>query len=80
VKRGGLKLVEYVVGGRHTQTQLFDLEADPWELRNLAGDPAHAAKLREMRRELVRLRDEWGDLDSMWGRTYWSGYSTPAAP
>jgi arylsulfatase A-like enzyme len=80
VKKGGRKLVEYVVGGRRTETQLFDLESDPWELRNLADDQAHAADLVELRRELVRLRDEWGDLDSVWGRTFWSGYSTPAAP
>jgi N-sulfoglucosamine sulfohydrolase len=30
-------------------TQLFDLEADPWELVNLADDPAY----REIREELA---------------------------
>jgi choline-sulfatase len=41
------------------QIQLFDVEQDPWEMRNLAGDPEHAAtvamldaKLRELMREL----------------------------
>ena len=29
--------------------QLFDLRADPMEQKNLATDPAHAAKLAEMR-------------------------------
>jgi arylsulfatase A-like enzyme len=35
--------------------ELYDLEADPWELHNLAADPAHAVRLRELRATL----DEW---------------------
>ncbi len=38
--------------------QLFDLEADPEELRDLAGDPAHAATLARLE---ARLREELGD-------------------
>lgn len=33
---------------------LFDTEADPHEIRNLAGDPAYAGQLDKMRRELDR--------------------------
>ncbi len=32
--------------------QLHDLSADPWETKNLAGDPAHAARLAEFRERL----------------------------
>jgi arylsulfatase A-like enzyme len=42
------KLIWYPIGNRY---QLFDLEADPQEMRDLAGDPAHA-----------RLRSDLADL------------------
>jgi uncharacterized sulfatase len=35
--------------------ELYDTEADPYELHNVAADPAHAAKLAELRTEC----DEW---------------------
>jgi choline-sulfatase len=37
--------------------QLFDMQSDPWETRNLASDPAHAGSVREHRRLLA----EWED-------------------
>ncbi len=41
--------------------ELYDLEADRWEVSNLAGDPAHSAKLESMRAKLrstmVSVRD-----------------------
>lgn len=66
------KLIEYVPQTRQQKdgsslavgtraTQLFDLANDPWETRNLADDPAHADQLRRLRRQLLRLREQYGD-------------------
>lgn len=35
--------------------ELYDLQADPYEFRNLAGDPAHGGELQTLQRRL----DEW---------------------
>jgi arylsulfatase A-like enzyme len=75
VKDGQFKLIEYVTGGQHSMTQLFDLISDPWETTNLAGDPGQAETLVRLRRELARWRDAWGDPDSPWGKTFWQGYA-----
>ncbi len=37
------------------EIEFYDLEQDPWELNNLAGDPAYRDRLREH----VRLLEEW---------------------
>jgi arylsulfatase A-like enzyme len=67
------KLIEYVVAGvRHTQ--LFDLQADPWELVNLAADPACAEHLARLRGLLRRWRDELGDDQEGMGAVFWRGY------
>jgi arylsulfatase A-like enzyme len=68
------KLVEYVVNGRRSMTQLFDLQADPWEQCNLAPDPAHAVEVARLRAELLRLRDGSGDRDTRWGQQFWSAW------
>src|SRR6185503_3398898 len=42
--------------------ELYDLEADPHEIENLAGSPQHAETLARLRTALERWIDESGDL------------------
>lgn len=54
------KLIEYAVGDSR-RTQLFNLQADPWELRDLAADPAHRGRLDALRARLRAAMVEAGD-------------------
>lgn len=42
--------------------QLFDLKSDPWELKDLSGDPARAQNLAELKQALARQMDEFSDV------------------
>jgi uncharacterized sulfatase len=46
---------------RRPAEELYDLGADPWELRNLAADPAHAGTLAGLRADLDGWMREEGD-------------------
>jgi arylsulfatase A-like enzyme len=54
------KLIEYYSEGDYWE--LFDLEKDPNELRNLYGDRAYRAVETELKAELLRLRREYRDV------------------
>ena len=47
------------------QEELFDCEADPHEINNLADDPAYTEKLAELRKECERWMDEIEDVGRM---------------
>ncbi|MEO1449095.1 MAG: sulfatase [Bacteroidota bacterium] len=60
------------------EEEVFDTQADPHELRNLADDPAYAAKLAKLRAECERWLNAVGDkgeipepdlIRQMWGGT-----------
>jgi arylsulfatase A-like enzyme len=71
VRTADWKLILYNVKGKET-TQLFDMRHDALEMRNLAGDPAQASRIRELRALLKKWMAETQDrvdLDKPnWGR------------
>jgi arylsulfatase A-like enzyme len=56
------KLIRYPLADK---TQLFDLQTDPQEMTNLAGLPAHAAKLKELIGVLQSQQQQFGDAASL---------------
>jgi N-sulfoglucosamine sulfohydrolase len=60
--------------------ELYDLKADPHEQRNLAADPAQAARLREMRAELERWLHEQGDRRTVFNEPRLLSDSTSYGP
>jgi hypothetical protein len=56
------------VKGKRT-TQLFDLEDDPLEFRNLVNTRDYVPHFQRLRKELLRWKDELGDKS-----TFWEGY------
>jgi len=43
--------------------ELFDLEKDPHEMKNVYADPAYAPVVKELKTELLRLKESCGDSD-----------------
>ena len=56
VRSGRYKLIEFSVDGRR-RTELYDVEADPAETENLAGDSDHDETLDRLREELAHWRE-----------------------
>jgi N-sulfoglucosamine sulfohydrolase len=48
--------------------ELYDLAADPFELRNLAADPRHAARLVALRADLDAWMKQQGDTQTVYGK------------
>jgi len=45
------------------QWELFDLKEDPYEMKNVYSDPAHADIMKNLKAELYRLKKELKDDD-----------------
>jgi len=58
VRTGEHKLIVYP---QAKQTQVFDIQKDPWEVHNLADDPKHAALRRDLEGRLKKMQKELDD-------------------
>jgi arylsulfatase A-like enzyme len=58
VRHGDWKLIRYP---KVNVTQLFNMRDDPDEMNNLAANPAHAAKVRELMNRLAQQQKHFGD-------------------
>ena len=67
----GWKLILYNVHNKDT-IQLFNLNEDPWETRNLAADPSYAKKIEVLKKQLnAQMRESGDTLDlekENWGK------------
>jgi N-sulfoglucosamine sulfohydrolase len=48
--------------GRRPAEEFYDSATDPWEVRNLIDDPAHADRIADLRRHLAEWMEATGDL------------------
>lgn len=53
--------------------EFYDISKDPWELKNLANDPAYATKIRALTDELYRWMTQQGDEGAPIDRIYPKG-------
>lgn len=59
--------------GRRPAEELYDLKTDPWQVRNLAADPSHAAVKKQLWSRLDSYLRSTGD-PRIEGRDPWQGY------
>ena len=57
--------------------ELYDLRSDPWEVRNLASDPAYGLELAAMRTRLADWEERTGDQGRI--PETWAMYDSTAA-
>ncbi|MFW6336954.1 MAG: sulfatase-like hydrolase/transferase, partial [Phycisphaeraceae bacterium] len=77
VSDGKHKLIEYAVDG-HRRTQLFDLEQDPWETKDLIDHPDQGETVTRLRKEVEKWREELNDHWEPQGGVFWQTYDQPA--
>jgi N-sulfoglucosamine sulfohydrolase len=54
----GRRIEDYV---HRTKFELYDLENDPWETRNLAGNPAFSEEMEKLKKKLYTFQERTND-------------------
>ncbi len=70
VADGKYKLIEYRTENLKL-TQLFDLENDPYETRNLFDCEGYEHITERLRARMLEYRDEWGEQNHIYGQQFW---------
>jgi len=81
IRKGDFKYVYHVAPDKDhpAERELYDVKKDPGELRNLAADPACAAKMAQMHDALVKeLRETPDDTEKRCRADYAKGYEEPS--
>ncbi len=65
------KLIQYCVG-EEKHTQLFAIDKDPHETKDLSQDPKYADKVREL---TARLEANGKEETQEWGKSFWNKYN-----
>jgi len=46
--------------------EFFDMEKDPYEMNNVYDDPAYADVIKDLKKELLQLKEHYGDTDEQY--------------
>ncbi|MHA1697443.1 MAG: sulfatase-like hydrolase/transferase [Promethearchaeota archaeon] len=71
IKNRKFKLIEYVVKGKHIKSQLFNIEEDPWETRNLIAEPEYEPIIDSLRNNMVDIAMSWDEFETPFGTNFW---------
>ena len=72
VKNKKYKWIEYRNVAR--ETQLFDLENDPYEMNNLAGNSSYHEIIEQFRKKMFEFKEEWDDDQEKFGGRFYSDF------
>ncbi len=77
IKDDNYKLIEYRNGDEKEDkwTFLYNIKSDPWETVNLADNKEYKEKVEQMRKLIIRYRDEWEEQKHPWGINFWKRFS-----